>query len=62
MGSLSVPLFFMQINYNMADIYCDSEMFARTKFSLIFTNVSPREFNVLANIESTSFWIAILVN
>ena len=29
----------------------DSEMFARTEFSLIFANVLPREFKVLADIE-----------
>ena len=33
----------------------DSEMFARTLFSLIFANLLPREFKVLANIEYTYF-------
>ena len=36
----------------------DSEMFARTLFSLIhnvFANSVPREFKVLANIENTCF-------
>ena len=32
----------------------DLEMFARTLFSLIFTNLSPREFKVLANIVNTN--------
>ena len=33
----------------------DSEMLARTLFSLIFANSWPREFKVLANIENTCF-------
>ena len=32
----------------------DSEMFARTLFSLIFANSSPPEFKVLANIVNTN--------
>ena len=36
-------------------ITVDSEMFARTKFSLIFANPVPREFKVLAIIENTCF-------
>ena len=31
----------------------NSEMFARTKVSLIFPNSLPREFKVLANIDNT---------
>ena len=36
----------------------DSEMFARTLFSLIFTNSSPRVFKVLANFVNTNLEIA----
>ena len=38
----------------------DSEMFARTKFELIFANSRPREFKFFANIENTCFKMAIL--
>ena len=31
----------------------DSEMFVRAQISLIFTNLLPQEFKVLANIENT---------
>ena len=34
-------------------ITVDSEMFVRTLVSLIFANLLPREFKVLANIENT---------
>ena len=37
----------------------DLEMFAGTKFSLIFTNLLPREFKVLANNENAYIKIAI---
>ena len=36
-------------------ITVDSEMFARTEFSLIFANSLPREFKVLANIVLDSY-------
>ena len=40
----------------------NSEMFARTLFSLIFTKSGPREFKVLANIENTCIrWLFELI-
>ena len=39
----------------------DSEMFARTLFSLIFANSLPREFKVVAYIARTYFYIAIKI-
>ena len=39
--------------FKHTDITVDSELFAITKFSLIFANSLPREFKVLANIQNT---------
>ena len=56
---LNKPNLFWLISVNLDLTTVDSEMFARTSFSLIFANSLPLEFKVLANIAQTYFNIAI---